>query len=192
MPGRKAFNDRKGCFMQAKSPLSKLCFYLICVASLLSCSVSSIDPYLTITMRGSDTAVEGATGDQSPQYQVYTLSSITANVDTKDVSLWKAADYPNDKEFTIIEREQELASIAIKDYSGKVFTSVSFTFDASIKAAAKEANPINGELTTTTVTYSTPLTLAEGRNYTLTLTADWGNTIANSTLEQPAISVSLE
>ena len=143
-------------------------------------------------MRGSDTAVEGATGDQSPQYQVYTLSSITANVDTKDVSLWKAADYPNDKEFTIIEREQELASIAIKDYSGKVFTSVSFTFDASIKAAAKEANPINGELTTTTVTYSTPLTLAEGRNYTLTLTADWGNTIANSTLEQPAISVSLE
>ena len=143
-------------------------------------------------MRGSDTAVEGATGDQSPQYQVYTLSSITANVDTKDVSLWKATDYPNDKEFTIIEREQELASIAIKDYAGKVFTSVSFTFDASIKAAAKEANPINGELTTTTVTYSTPLTLAEGRNYTLTLTADWGNTIANSTLEQPAISVSLE
>jgi hypothetical protein len=178
--------------MRAKSTLSKLFFFLTGVPNLLSCSVSSLDPYLRITMRGSNTAVEGATGDQSPQYQVYTLSSISANIDAKDVSLWKAADYPDDKEFTIIEREQELASIAIKDYAGKVFTSVSFTFDGGIEAAAKGGSPITAELTTATITYDTPLTLAEGRNYTLTLTADWGNTIANSTLEQPAISVSLE
>lgn len=177
--------------MQARVFASQLVFW-ISISANLSCSVSSIDPYLTITMQGSDTAVEGATGDQSPQYQTYTLSSISATVDSAEVSLWSASDYPNDKEFTIIERPQELASIAIKDYANKVFTNIAFTFEASIQGAAKGASPLDAELTNTTINYSESLTLAEGRNYTLTLTANWGNTISASALEQPSISVSLD
>ncbi len=137
---------------------------------------------LEVQMFGVARAPETATGDRDPQFQTYTVQSITLTGPEGDIAL-----LPEPADFKIVDRPQIILRRVSDDLKDKTFTSLSVAFSPVVTGGDNDESALNFTLTNPTLTLTTPLTIDKSKTYGFKIKALWANTIGNGAMTEPSL-----
>jgi asparagine N-glycosylation enzyme membrane subunit Stt3 len=162
---------------------------------VMGCDASSLEvgtQELNIEMYASGVnAPEGATGNDTPEWQKYTLKGVSfLNADGSDpVVLFDGA---TPETFQIIDRPQIIYNTKIKTYSEKSFAGITLTFDATVTGANSKKSEYSFTLTNPVLTKSEQFTVSKGKGVTLKIMTNWRNTILDGVMSEPQFDLTLK
>lgn len=123
--------------------------------------------------------------EQTPIYQLYTLSGVSAVDSQSGVTLDLGEGY-SFEEHKIIERPQFIFSIPLGDYEGKTLEAIRLTFEPVVEGASRSAGPFEFELSSPSFSYDSQIELSTGRLITLDFRVKWRATIDESRMLEPS------
>ena len=140
-------------------------------------SASSIVTKLNIGMNGMPTIPDGATGNNDPIYQQYSLENVTL---TKADGTSVLAYTGDAKDLRIISRPQIITTYDMSNDVGTTFNSISVTFSSSVTGAGRYRSDLSIALENPTLTYSVPFTVTKAQDRRLDIYVNWQNTVTES------------
>ena len=177
-------NQRGDTEMSAHYPsrgkLALLGFGLVVVSSA-GCSAltsaSSIVTKLNIGMNGMPTIPDGATGNNDPVYQQYSLETVTL---TKADGTAVVAYSGEAKDLRIINRPQIITTYDMSNDVGSTINSIAVTFSSTVIGAGRYRSDLAIALENPTLTYSVPFTVTKAQDRRLDIYVNWQNTMTES------------
>ena len=140
-------------------------------------SASSIVTKLNIGMNGMPTIPDGATGNNDPIYQQYSLETVSL---TKADGTSVVAYSGDAKDLRIINRPQIITTYDMSTDVGTTFNSIAVTFSSTVTGAGRYRSDLLIALENPTLTYSVPFTVAKAQDRRLDIYVNWQNTVTES------------
>lgn len=167
--------------------MAKLTITMFLFFGLLSCGLPSAPAALfRIEMVSSDEAPASASGKEDPRWETFTLVGVSMlKADGSETyTLYDGADAKSAK---IVNRPQLIYQKNMDAMTGMDMSAVSLTFDTAFKAGTDKRGELDGTLSSGVVTLEKDFTFKEGQTRTLNVRVNWGNTVADTTLQEPTI-----
>ena len=123
------------------------------------------------------TIPDGATGNNDPIYQQYSLENVTLTK-ADGTSVVAYAGYA--KDLRIINRPQIITTYDMSHDVGTTFNSIAVTFSNVITGAGRYRSDLSTALENPTLTYAVPFTVAKAQDRRLDIYVNWQNTVTES------------
>ena len=168
----------------------KLTITKIFLLALLAqgCSVGEVEE-IEIEMYGVATAKDGVSGDQDPTYQTWWLKEVHI-VPTEGETI--SATYDGDGlSFRIVDRPQIIYQQDLSDYLGVEFSRLEMVFGATVQGGNQSISGASFPLSQTTLTLNGPFEMKKARKLQVLLELAWANSLSESQMEEPGISLTI-
>jgi hypothetical protein len=141
----------------------------------------------TLRMVGTYSVPPGATGDDAPQSQTFSFTSLLIHKsDGTSVELFNDTA----QKFKIIDRPQMIyKNTDMSAYDGTVFTRATVIFSPDVNVVTKAGNQFTLTLDPTSFDLGELFTITQGKAQVLTLKANWGQTVTENDDGSESISI---
>jgi hypothetical protein len=168
--------------------------YLVsCAASLglSACGGLTSEQLLSVDMYGVSKMPEGATGTRDPKFQIYQLLKVDI-LSEDGATTTNLFDNDEDRTFRIVDREQLIYSKKIADLVDTSYGSMQLTFAPEVTGGESEENSLSFTLANPVLTLSQPFAIEKAKNINVVIKMNWGNTLSDEAMTEPAFILSLD
>jgi hypothetical protein len=168
-------------------------FLLSCAAGLglSGCSGLSSEQLLSVEMYGVSKMPDGATGTRDPKFQIYQLLKVDI-VSEDGATTTNLFDNEEEKIFRIVDREQLIYSKKISELVDTSYGSMQLTFAPEVTGGDSEDNALTFTLANPVLTLSQPFAIEKAKDITVLIKMNWGNTLSDEAMTEPAFVLSLD
>lgn len=168
-------------------------FLVSCAAGLglSGCGGLSSDQLLSVEMYGVSKMPEGATGTRDPKFQIYQLLKVDI-VSEDGATTTNLFDNEEEKIFRIVDREQLIYSKKISDLVDTSYGSMLLTFAPEVTGGDSEENALTFTLANPVLTLTQPFAIETAKDITVLIKMNWGNTLSDEAMTEPAFVLSLD
>lgn len=168
-------------------------FLVGCAAGLglSGCGGLSSDQLLSVEMYGVSKMPDGATGTRDPKFQIYQLLKVDI-VSEDGATTTNLFDNEEEKIFRIVDREQLIYSKKISELVDTSYGSMQLTFAPEVTGGDSEENALTFTLANPVLTLSQPFAIEKAKDLTVLIKMNWGNTVSDEAMTEPAFVLSLD
>jgi hypothetical protein len=168
-------------------------FLVSCAAGLGlgACGGLSSEQLLSVDMYGVSKMPEGATGTRDPKFQIYQLLKVDI-LSEDGATTTNLFDNDEDRTFRIVDREQMIYSKKIADLVDTSYGSMQLTFAPDVTGGESEENSLSFTLANPVLTLSQPFAIEKAKNINVVIKMNWGNTLSDEAMTEPAFVLSLD
>jgi hypothetical protein len=142
-------------------------------------------------MYGVSKMPEGATGTRDPKFQIYQLLKVDI-LSEDGATTTNLFDNDEDRTFRIVDREQLIYSKKIADLVDTSYGSMQLTFAPEVTGGESEENSLSFTLANPVLTLSQPFAIEKAKNINVVIKMNWGNTLSDEAMTEPAFILSLD
>ena len=166
--------------------LARLVALVAIAISLGSCDQVKTTHLISFEMYGVQVAPDGATGDESPLNQTYTIEEVTflSQDGTTEKVLLSSSD---SAEYKIVSRRQIIFSVESEELDGESFSAVNVTFSATVDGQNYSGEELSTTLTTTTYSLTEDFTVSSTDDLVFSIQVQWLNTVSGTTMSAPTL-----
>jgi hypothetical protein len=156
-----------------------------------ACGGLSSEQLLSVDMYGVSKMPEGATGTRDPKFQIYQLLKVDI-LSEDGATTTNLFDNDEDRTFRIVDREQMIYSKKIADLVDTSYGSMQLTFAPDVTGGESEENSLSFTLANPVLTLSQPFAIEKAKNINVVIKMNWGNTLSDEAMTEPAFVISLD
>jgi hypothetical protein len=142
-------------------------------------------------MYGVSKMPDGATGTRDPKFQIYQLLKVDI-LSEDGATTTNLFDNDEDKIFRIVDREQLIYSKKISELVDTSYGSMQLTFAPEVTGGDLEESSLSFTLANPVLTLSQPFAVEKAKDITVLIKMNWGNTLSDETMTEPAFVLSLD